>query len=100
MVRASATGGMRMTRVVPRSRPRLARDSAVSARLEPMPQQTLLQHGAMLARRPPLAAYREDLTRRGGREPFGPSDATWLSVATILSHAVDVPDDSRPALLP
>ena len=58
------------------------------------------QHGALLAPRPPLAAYREDLARSGGRERFGPSDATWLSMATILSHAVDVPPDSRPPLLP
>jgi tetratricopeptide (TPR) repeat protein len=59
-----------------------------------------MQHGAMLAPRPPLAAYRQDLARRRGQDGFGPSDATWLSVATILSHAVDVPADSRPPLLP
>ncbi len=53
----------------------------------------------MIAPRPPLAAYREDLARRGGGQPFGPSDATWLSMATILSHAVDVPVDSRPSLV-
>jgi tetratricopeptide (TPR) repeat protein len=89
-----------MTHLSLESRARLARGSATSARLEPMPQQTFMQHGAMVAPRPPLAAYREDLARSGGREAFGPSDATWLSVATILSHAVDVPPDSRPPLLP
>jgi tetratricopeptide (TPR) repeat protein len=82
------------------SRARLARGSATSARLELMPQQTFVQHGAMLAPRPPLVAYRQDLARSGGREGFGPSDATWLSVALILSHAVDVAPDSRPPLLP
>ncbi len=56
--------------------------------------------GPMLASRPPLAAYREDLARRGDQDGFGPSDATWLSVATILRHGVDVPADSRPPLLP
>jgi tetratricopeptide (TPR) repeat protein len=59
-----------------------------------------MTYEAMLAPRPPLAAYREDLARSGGRESFGPSDATWLSVATILSHAVDTPVDSRPPLAP
>ena len=54
----------------------------------------------MLAPRPPLAAYREDLARSGGRDRFGPSDATWLSVASILRTAVDVSSDSRPPLLP
>jgi tetratricopeptide (TPR) repeat protein len=58
-----------------------------------------VQHGATLAPRHPLAAYRQDLARRGGQDGFGPSDATWLSMATILSHAVDVPADSRPPLL-
>jgi hypothetical protein len=58
-----------------------------------------MQHGAMLAPRPPLAAYQQDLARRGGQDEFGPSDATWLSVAMILSHAVDVPADSRPPLV-
>jgi tetratricopeptide (TPR) repeat protein len=91
---------MRVIHVSPESRARLARGSATSARLEPMTQQMFMQHGAMLAPRPPLAAYREDLARSGGRKGFGPSDATWLSVATILSHAVDVPPDSRPPLLP
>jgi hypothetical protein len=78
----------------------LARDSATSTRFDPMPGQTLMLHGTMLAPRPPLAAYREDLARRGGGEEFGPSDATWLTVATILSHGVDVSADSRPPLLP
>jgi tetratricopeptide (TPR) repeat protein len=60
-----------------------------------------MQHAAILAPRSPLSAYREDLARRGeGRERFGASDATWLSVATILSHAVGDPTDTRPALLP
>jgi tetratricopeptide (TPR) repeat protein len=58
-----------------------------------------MQHGAMLAPRPPLVAYREDLARRGRHDGFGPSDATWLTVAAVLSHAVDVPADSRPPLL-
>jgi tetratricopeptide (TPR) repeat protein len=58
-----------------------------------------VQHGATLAPRPPLAAYREDLSRRGGPDGFGPSDATWLSVATMLSHAVEIPADSRRPLL-
>jgi tetratricopeptide (TPR) repeat protein len=58
-----------------------------------------MQHGAMLAPRPPLAAYRQDLARCGGQDGFGPSDATWLSVATILSHAIDVPGDSCRGLL-
>jgi tetratricopeptide (TPR) repeat protein len=49
----------------------------------------------MLAPRPPLAAYRDDLARRGTREPFGPSDATWISVATILSHGVDLAPTDR-----
>ena len=49
----------------------------------------------MLVPRPPLTAYREDLARLGGRDQFGASDATWLSVAAILSHAVDTPADSR-----
>jgi hypothetical protein len=57
------------------------------------------QPGPMIAPRPPLAAYREDLARRGGVEPFGPSDATWLSVATILSHSVDLPADGGPPLI-
>jgi tetratricopeptide (TPR) repeat protein len=66
-----------------------------------MPRQmSQQQQGQVLAPRPPLAAYREDLSRRGAREPFGPSDATWISVATILSHAVDVPIESRSPLLP
>src|SRR5918911_4629850 len=52
----------------------------------------------MLARRPPLAAYREDLARREGR-PFGPSDATWLTLATILDRGADVAPDARPPLL-
>src|SRR5687768_6376538 len=89
-----------MTHVSPESRARLARGSATSTRLEPMPRQMFMQHGAMLAPRPPLAAYRQDLARRGGQDEFGPSDATWLSVAMILSHAMDVPADSRPPLLP
>jgi tetratricopeptide (TPR) repeat protein len=90
---------MTMIQGSPETRARLARDSATSARLKPMPQQTFMQHGAMLAPRPPLAAYREDLARRGGHDGFGPSDAIWLSVASILSHAVNVPADSRPPLL-
>jgi tetratricopeptide (TPR) repeat protein len=89
-----------MTHVLPESQARLARGSAASTRLEPMPRQTFMQHRAMLAPRPPLVAYREDLARRGGQDGFGASDATWLSVATILSHAVDVPDESRAPLLP
>jgi len=56
------------------------------------------QSAPVLAPRPPLAAYRDDLARRG-RGSFGPSDATWLSVATILGHAVGVPTESRPSLL-
>src|SRR5918999_2167996 len=80
---------------------RLARGLSSSARLESMPVQSFTKDGAMLAPRPPLTAYREDLARRGADDgPFGPSDATWLAVATILTHAVDVPADSRPALLP
>ncbi len=58
-----------------------------------------MQHGAMLAPRSPLAAYRQDLACRGGEEPFGPSDATWLTLATILSRAVDAALDGRPPLL-
>jgi hypothetical protein len=55
----------------------------------------------LLAPRPPLTAYRQDLARRGADEgPFGASDATWLAVATILTHAVEGPPDSRPPLLP
>jgi tetratricopeptide (TPR) repeat protein len=88
-----------MTHVSPDSRARLARGSETSARLEPMPSQMFMHQGAMLAPRPPLAAYRSDLARRGGRETLGPSDATWLSVATILSHAMDVPPESRPPLV-
>jgi tetratricopeptide (TPR) repeat protein len=57
------------------------------------------QQGRMLAPRPPLAAYREDLARRGTREAFGPSDATWISVATVLSHGVSVAPEDRPPLL-
>lgn len=53
----------------------------------------------MLAPRPPLAAYREDLARRGTHEPFGPSDGTWISVATVLSHGVSVAPEERPPLL-
>ncbi|MFN2566704.1 MAG: hypothetical protein ABR499_17040 [Gemmatimonadaceae bacterium] len=59
----------------------------------------MTHRGPMLAPRPPLVAYREDLARGGNRDAFGPSDATWLTVATILSHGVDVPADSRPSLL-
>jgi tetratricopeptide (TPR) repeat protein len=88
-----------MTHVSPESRARLARRSATSTRLKPMPRQMFMQHGAMLAPRPPLAAYRQDLARRGGQDGFGPSDATWLSVAMILSHAVDAPSDGRPPLV-
>jgi len=62
-----------------------------------MPLQMTTQPGPVLAPRPPLAAYRDDLARRG-RSTFGPSDATWLSVATILSHAVAVPPEDRPPL--
>jgi tetratricopeptide (TPR) repeat protein len=58
-----------------------------------------LQSGLTLAPRAPLAAYRDDLARRGEGRTFGPSDATWLSLATILSHAVDVPAECRPPLL-
>jgi tetratricopeptide (TPR) repeat protein len=66
-----------------------------------MPGKTSLQDGATIVPRPPLAAYREDLARSsGGRPQFGGSDATWLSVATILSHAVGVPAESRRPLLP
>src|SRR5687767_12310858 len=57
------------------------------------------EQGRMLAPRPPLAAYREDLARRGTREAFGPSDATWISVATVLSHGVDVAPAERQPLL-
>jgi tetratricopeptide (TPR) repeat protein len=57
------------------------------------------QQGRMLAPRPPLAAYREDLARHGAREAFGPSDATWISVATVLSHGVNVAAEERPPLL-
>jgi tetratricopeptide (TPR) repeat protein len=64
-----------------------------------MRQPTMTHPGPMLARRSPLAAYREDLARGGNREAFGPSDATWLTVATILTHGVDIPADSRPSLL-
>jgi tetratricopeptide (TPR) repeat protein len=72
----------------------------MSARLEPMPRQTFKQQqGRMLAPRPPLVAYRDDLAQRGTREPFGPSDATWISIATILSHGVNVAPDERPPLL-
>jgi tetratricopeptide (TPR) repeat protein len=84
-----------MTHVLPESQARLARGSAASTRLEPMPRQTFMQHGAMLAPRPPLVAYREDIARRGGQDGFGTSDATWLSVATILSHAVAAPADGH-----
>jgi tetratricopeptide (TPR) repeat protein len=66
-----------------------------------MPGESFMKNGAMLTPRPPLTAYREDLARRGADEgPFGPSDATWLAVATILTHAVEVPPDNRPPLLP
>jgi tetratricopeptide (TPR) repeat protein len=84
----------------PGSSGRLARGSATSARLGSMPRQMFMQDSAMLAPRSPLAAYRDDLARRGGPEPFGSSDATWLSVATILSHTVELAVDSRPPLLP
>jgi tetratricopeptide (TPR) repeat protein len=60
--------------------------------------QTTTQPGPALAPRPPLAAYRDDVARRGGGA-FGPSDATWLSVATILSHVVAMPGGERPSLL-
>ena len=53
----------------------------------------------MLAPRPPLVAYRDDLARRGTREPFGTSDATWISMATVLSHGVTVSPEERPPLL-
>ena len=53
----------------------------------------------MLAPRSPLAAYRADLARRGDRGAFGSSDATWLTVATILSRADNIPADALPALL-
>jgi tetratricopeptide (TPR) repeat protein len=78
----------------------LARRSAALARFKPMPHQMSQQgqQSQMLAPRPPLVAYRDDLARRGSREPFGPSDSTWISLATILSHAVDVPPESRPPL--
>ena len=54
----------------------------------------------ILTPRPPLVAYRDDLGRRGTEEPFGPSDATWLTVASILSHSVSVAPEERPPLLP
>jgi tetratricopeptide (TPR) repeat protein len=66
-----------------------------------MSRQPSMPDRAMVTPRPPLTAYREDLARCGAHDSgFGPSDATWLSVATILSHAVDVPADSRAPLLP
>jgi tetratricopeptide (TPR) repeat protein len=58
-----------------------------------------MQAGPMLTRRSPLAAYRDDLAKLGDRDAFGESDATWLTVATILHHGVDTPADSRPPLL-
>jgi tetratricopeptide (TPR) repeat protein len=87
-----------MTRPSARLSARLAPNSPTSARLESMSRHTLVHPPLMLGPRPPLSAYREDLARRGGVEAFGPSDATWLSVATILSHAVDVPTESRAPL--
>ena len=63
-----------------------------------MPLPTTTQAGPFAAPRPPLAAYRDDLARRG-RGSFGPSDATWLSVATVLVHAVGVSPENRPPLL-
>jgi hypothetical protein len=63
-----------------------------------MSSRTTIQPGPFVAPRPPLAAYRDDLARRG-RRSFGPSDATWLSVASVLGHAVGVPPESRPPLL-
>jgi tetratricopeptide (TPR) repeat protein len=77
---------------------RLARTSTIAARLECMPLQSTTQPGPVLVPRPPLAAYRDDLARRGGGA-FGPSDATWLSVATIINHVVAVPVRARPPLL-
>ena len=56
------------------------------------------QQAQILAAHPPLVAYRDDLARRGSGEAFGPSDATWLSVASILSHSVNVAPDERPPL--
>jgi tetratricopeptide (TPR) repeat protein len=77
---------------------RLARASASAARLECMALLTTTEPGPVLAPRPPLAAYRDDLARRG-RGTFGPSDATWLNMATILGHVVALPARERPPLL-
>jgi tetratricopeptide (TPR) repeat protein len=62
-----------------------------------MALRTPTRPGPVLAPRPPLAAYRDDLARRG-HGPFGPSDATWLSVATVLGHVVGAPPGERPPL--
>src|SRR5262245_7421773 len=52
----------------------------------------------MLVPHPPLAAYRRDIDRLGGRTSFGPNDARWLDAAVLLHRFIDAPFHERNAL--